>query len=312
MRSDRYRGSEMATMVVHGGAWDIPAEEHAAHLRGCDQAVEAGHEVLMGGGSSFDAVETAVRWLEDDPTFDAGRGSFLNAAGEVEMDAMIMHGDALRFGSVAAVPNIRHPVTLARHVMLDTRHCMLTGQGALDFARSIGMELVPTSDLLTDKEIGRWNALRKEKGYDQRSAFAPEDPKRPMGTVGAVAIDDEGNISAATSTGGTASKMPGRVGDSPLVGCGAYADNETAGVSVTGYGESIMKVTLARRVCENMERGYGVDKAAEEAISYLGGRVNGLGGIIAVDINGKWTHCYNTPHMAIACIDPAGKKILDI
>jgi beta-aspartyl-peptidase (threonine type) len=302
----------MTTIVVHGGAWDIPEDQHKAHLRGCDQAVVAGHEVLAAGGSSLDAVEAAVRCLEDDPTFDAGRGSFLSSAGEVEMDAMIMHGKELRFGSVAAVGHIRHPVTLARHVMQDTRHCMLAGEGALEFARSIDMELVPTSDLLTEREIARWDSLQKEGGFDQRSVFAPMDQKRPMGTVGAVAIDDEGNISAATSTGGTPGKMPGRVGDSPLVGCGAYADNDTAGVSVTGYGESIMKVTLARRVCGKMEAGLGIDQAAEEAIAYLEKRVNGLGGVIAIDRHGKWTHSFNTPRMAIACIDSEGKKTVNV
>jgi L-asparaginase / beta-aspartyl-peptidase len=302
----------MATIVVHGGAWDIPDKEHRAHLRGCDQAVVAGHDVLTEGGSSLEAVEAAVRSLEDDSTFDAGRGSFLNAVGEVEMDAMIMHGKELRFGSVATVRNIRHPVTLARHVMQDTSHCMLAGQGAVDFARSIGMELVPTSDLLTEREIERWDELLKEGGYDQRSVFASPNPKRPMGTVGAVAIDNEGNISAATSTGGTPGKMPGRVGDSPLVGCGAYADNETAGVSVTGYGESIMRVALARRVCCNLERGSRVDQAAGEAIAYLEKRVNGLGGVIAIDRHGEWTHSFNTPHMAVACIDSEGRKTLNI
>ena len=302
----------MTTILVHGGAWDIPTAEHGAHLNGCERAATAADRILAAGGTSLDAVETAVRWMEDDPTFDAGRGSFLNASGEVEMDAVIMNGKDLRLGSVAAVRNIRHPVTLARHVMQDTNHCMLTGQGAVDFARSIGMEMVPTSDLLTEREIARWNALQKEKGYDQRTAFTSADPKRPMGTVGAVALDDEGNISAATSTGGTPNKMPGRVGDSPLVGCGIYADNMTAAVSVTGYGESIMKVTLARRVCGNMERGMDIALAAQEAIAYLGGRVNGLAGLIAIDRKGNWTRCFNTPHMAIACIDSASKRTLDI
>jgi L-asparaginase / beta-aspartyl-peptidase len=302
----------MATIVVHGGAWDIPDEEHQAHLRGCDQAVVAGHDVLATGGTSLEAVEAAVRSLEDDPTFDAGRGSFLNAAGEVEMDAMIMQGMELRFGSVAAVRHIRHPVTLARHVMQDTRHCMLSGEGAVEFGRSIDMEMVPTSDLLTEKEIARWDLIKKDGGYDQRSVFAPMNPKRPMGTVGAVAIDNEGNLSAATSTGGTPGKMPGRVGDSPLVGCGAYADNETAGVSVTGYGESIMKVTLARRVCSNMEKGLPIAQATKEAIGYLEKRVSGLGGIIAIDHQGKWAYSFNTPHMAMACIDSEGKKTLNI
>jgi beta-aspartyl-peptidase (threonine type) len=302
----------MATIVVHGGAWDIPVTEHKAHLKGCELAAVAGKKVLTDGGTSLDAVEKAVRWMEDDPIFDAGRGSFLNAAGEVEMDAMIMQGRDLRFGSVAAVRNIRHPVTLARHVMQDSQYCMLAGQGAVDFARSLNMELVPTSDLITEREIERWNLLRKEKGYDQRSAFAPANPKRPMGTVGAVAVDDEGNISAATSTGGTPSKQPGRVGDSPLVGCGTYADNETAGVSVTGYGESIMKVTLARRVCANVEKGLGIASAAEEAIAYLSSRVNGLGGVIAIDREGNWTRCFNTPHMAVVCIDSKGIRTRDV
>jgi L-asparaginase / beta-aspartyl-peptidase len=302
----------MTTIIVHGGAWDIPEREHAAHLRGCRQAVLAGHDVLAGGDSSLDAVETAVRIMEDDPTFAAGRRAFRNDIGEIELDAMIMNGRDLRFGSVAAVRNIRHPVTLARKVMEDARHCMLSGQGATDFARSIDMEIVPTSDLLTEREIDRWNALRKEDGYDQRSAFAPADPRRPMGTVGAVALDSDGDISAATSTGGTPSKMHGRVGDSPLVGCGTYADNGTAGVSVTGYGESIMKVVLARRVCGNLERGSNVSDAASEAIEYLRSRVNGLGGVIAVDPQGNWTRCSNTPHMASACIDHTGKLTLDI
>jgi beta-aspartyl-peptidase (threonine type) len=302
----------MSTIIVHGGAWDIPAKEHAAHLKGCEQAVIAGHDILLQGGTSLDAVEMAVRIMEDDPTFDAGRGSFLNDGGEIEMDAMIMSGRDLGFGSVASVRNIRHPITLARHVMEDTRHCMLTGQGALDFARSIEMEMVPTSDLLTEREIDRWTAHNREKGYDQRSAFAPANPKRPMGTVGAVAIDSNGDISAATSTGGTPNKMHGRVGDSPLVGCGTYADNDTAGVSVSGYGESIMKVVLARRVCSNLERRSSLAEAAHEAIDYLGNRVNGLGGVIAVDPDGNWARYCNTPRMVTACIDRSGKIILDI
>ncbi|HEY3419213.1 MAG TPA: isoaspartyl peptidase/L-asparaginase [Methanomassiliicoccales archaeon] len=302
----------MTAIIVHGGAWDIPENEHASHLRGCEQAVRAGHDILSQGGSSMDAVEKAVRILEDDPTFDAGRGSFLNDVGEVEMDAMIMNGKDLQFGSVAAVRNIRHPITLARRVMDDGRHCMLTGQGATDFARYIGMEMVPTSDLLTEREIKRWNALLNNRDYDPRSTFGATGPKGPMGTVGAVAMDSEGNISAATSTGGTPDKMHGRVGDSPLVGCGTYADNASAGVSVTGYGESIMKVVLARRVCSNLERGSDLAGSAREAITYLENRVNGLGGVIAIDSRGNCVHYSNTPRMACASIDASGKIILDI
>jgi beta-aspartyl-peptidase (threonine type) len=294
------------SIIVHGGAWDIPQQTHEAHKRGCLAAAEIGYGILTSGGSSLDAVEAAVRAMEEDTTFDAGKGSFLNRDGEVELDAIIMEGKDLRFGSVAAVQHVLHPITLARQVMEQTPHCMLVGDGALRFARQIGMPLVPENELLTERELERWEQIRKEKGYGQRAVFEGQ------GTVGAVAIDADGVIVAATSTGGTPNKMAGRVGDSPLVGCGAYADDESAGVSVTGLGESLMKIVMARRVCELVERGATPQHAAHESISFLEQRVQGLGGAIVLDRKGRSAFSHNTPHMAVATIDGKGERIVRI
>ncbi len=298
--------SARPSIIVHGGAWDIPKETHDAHKRGCSAAAERGYEVLTGGGSALDAVETAVRLMEEDTTFDAGIGSFLNRDGEVELDAMIMEGGSLRFGAVAAVQNVPHPISLARQVMERTEHCMLVGDGAKRFAESIGMELVPTETLLVGRERQRLEEIRKDKGFHARQVFAEKGEKK--GTVGAIALDRNGNIAAATSTGGTPNKLAGRVGDSPLVGCGTYADNRSAGVSASGYGESLMKTVIARRVCERVEAGMSVDGAASEAIRYLGERVQGLGGVIALDKEGNPAFEHNTPHMAVSIIDKRGAR----
>lgn len=276
-----------------------------AHLRGCREAVRAGYSVLKGGGSSLDAVEEAVRLMEDDPTFDAGRGSFLNQDGQVEMDAIIMDGSTLNLGAVAAVQCVRHPVTLARAVMERTDHCMLVGRGAVRFARSIGMELVPVEELLTPRELSRLEEIRTMRRFHARTAF---DRAEKRGTVGAVAVDDNGRIAAATSTGGTPNKLPGRVGDSPLVGCGTYADDLSCGVSATGWGEAIMKVTLARRVCQGVEDGRSVQESAKRSIEFLASRADGLGGVIALDRHGEVGYAYNTPRMARAFIDARGRE----
>jgi beta-aspartyl-peptidase (threonine type) len=296
----------MVAIIVHGGAWNIPDEQVTAHQEGCLEAIRIGYRALNDGGSAVDAVEAAVRSMEDDPTFDAGRGSFLNRDGEVEMDAVIMNGDDLSIGAVAAVQCIRHPVTLARKVMEDTEHCMLVGRGARSFARSIGMEIVPTTELLTPRELERLEEIRKIKGFRSRSAF--EHLPQKKGTVGAVALDSNGQIAAATSTGGTPNKMPGRVGDSSLVGCGTYADSQSAGVSATGWGESIMKVTLARRVCESVEKGADPTEATRIAINYLAQRVSGLGGLICLDNKGRSGYFFNTPRMAVAWVDQNGSE----
>ena len=296
----------MVSIIVHGGAWNIPDDQVDAHHDGCQEAVRTGRRVLDDGGTALDAVEAAVRSMEDDPTFDAGRGSFLNRDGEVEMDAIIMDGDDLGFGAVAAVQCVRHSVTLARRVMEGTEHCLLVGRGATAFARHIGMEIVPTTELLTPRELARLKEIQNQKGFRSRSAFEDLPPKK--GTVGAVARDAKGRIAAATSTGGTPNKMPGRVGDSALVGCGTYADSRSAGVSATGWGETIMKVTLARRVCEGVERGLLPHQATRDAITYLSGRVDGLGGLICLDRHGQVGHFFNTPRMAVAWVDEDGTE----
>lgn len=300
-------------IIVHGGAWDIPADLHEAHQRGCAAAAERGYEVLAMGGGSLDAVEEAVRLMEEDPTFDAGRGAFLNADGEVELDAIIMEGDGLRSGAVAAVQHILHPVSLARAVMERTEHSLLVGDGALRFARAIDMETVEVPELLTCRELERWKQLKAQKAFETREVFEDALSRYSRkGTVGAVALDEHGTISAATSTGGTPNKMAGRVGDSPLVGCGNYADSRSAGVSCTGWGESIMRVTLARRVCEGIEGGLGPKEASRQAVSYLKSRVDGLGGVIVIDKSGRIAHSYNTPYMATASIDDDGVRKVGI
>jgi beta-aspartyl-peptidase (threonine type) len=296
-------------LILHGGAWDIPEAEHEAHMVGVGRAVEIGYASLVDGGSALDAVEAAVRSMESDPTFDAGKGAFLNADGEVELDAMIMEGDELRFGAVAAVQHILHPVTLARKVMESTKHCMLVGEGALRFARAMDMDTVSVEELLTDREMMRLMEIRRRKEFDEREVFENAlDRYERKGTVGAVALDERGCIAAATSTGGTPNKMAGRVGDSPLIGCGTYADSRSSGASATGFGESIMKVVLAKRVCDGVGRGLVVQEAADEGISYLQARVDGLGGVIVLDGQGRMAFGHNTPRMAVAYIDQAGEK----
>jgi beta-aspartyl-peptidase (threonine type) len=295
-------------IIVHGGAWDIPKEAWGAHQRGCLSAVNEGHSVLQRGNSAVNAVEAAVRVMEEDQTFDAGRGSFLNADGEVEMDATIMDGDDLAFGAVAAVQHILHPVTLAREVMERTQHCMLVGEGALRFARSIGMPTVDQDFLLTERELKRWQEIKKNQSFEHGVLFnAARDRYSPKGTVGAVAIDAKGKIAAATSTGGTPNKMAGRVGDSSMIGCGNYADSRSAGVSATGWGEPLMKVVIARRVCHSIEDGKTANEAGEEAIRYLEERVKGYGGVIVIDKKGEVSYSYNTPRMAIAGIRMDGE-----
>jgi beta-aspartyl-peptidase (threonine type) len=292
--------SYQPAFVVHGGAWDIPDAEAPAHLAGCRRAAAAGWDILRAGGSALDAVETAVRLLEDDPAFDAGHGSWLNAAGEVELDAIIMDGSTLGSGAVAAIQHVRHPVTVARLVMTDTAHSLLVGPGAEAFAQAHGVPRCDESELLTGQELARWQAIVANRDFTVRKAFEGE---KPRGTVGAVARDQAGRIAAATSTGGTPNKLAGRVGDSPLIGCGAYADDRSAGASATGWGESIMKVVLCKTACDLVAGGRTAEEAAVAAIEVLRRRADGLGGIILVDRTGRLGLAFNTPRMARAWIE---------
>jgi len=256
----------------------------------------------------LDAVQAAVERMEEECTFDAGCGSFLNRAGEVEMDSAIMRGRDLALGSVAGIRNVRHPVRVARNVMEKTSHCLLVGQGATDYALSLGEEMVPSHELVSPRELERWKENQKS-GFDPKSAFETIG-KKPSDTVGAVAIDDNGDISVASSTGGTPGKMVGRVGDSPLVGSGIYADNTSAGVACTGYGEAIMKVCLARRVCEGIESGMDPKSAAHTAVDHMRNRTEGRGGVIVLDRTGHLAWHFNTPRMAFGYVDIYAHKAI--
>ena len=203
---------------------------------------QIGWSILKHGGSALDAVEAAIRSLEDDPAFDAGKGAWLNSAGEVELDAIIMNGATLDNGAVAAVQHVRNPISLARLVMERTSHSLIAGLGAEHFAQAQGIPLCDESELLTGHELERWQMIKTQKNFSVVEAFGGP----PHGTVGAVARDVHGHIAAGTSTGGTPNKLQGRVGDSPLIGCGCYADDLSAGASATGWGESIMKVVLCK------------------------------------------------------------------
>lgn len=291
-------------LIVHGGAWSIPDEMDTAHLDGVQRALELVYPALQAGISALEAVEQAVNILEEDPTFDAGRGAFLNDRGEIELDAIIMNGRDLSFGAVAAVQNLLHPVSLARQIMERTEHCMLVGKGAQAFAKGIGMlELAPTA-LLTDRELAYYQQIKEDPNFKSHHPFEP----LPSDTVGAVAMDKEGNIAAATSTGGTPRKMAGRVGDSPIVGAGAYADNQTGGVSTTGWGESIMKVLLAKTVCDRMEH-TAPEEAAKFGIQVLREKGKGYGGLIGINAKGDYSFAYNTEKMAWGWVEGGGKIV---
>lgn len=285
------------SLIVHGGAWAIPDDQVEAHMAGCRRAAEVGWQLLSEGAAALDAVEAAVRVMEDDPTFDAGRGSHLNAAGEVELDALIMDGATLKAGAVAAVQRVANPISLARLVMERTEHVLLVGAGAEHFAHQQGVAICPPEELLVGRELERWKQLQADPTWRTPQAF-----QRRGDTVGAVARDGRGSLAAATSTGGTPKKLPGRVGDSPLIGCGAYADNRTAGVSATGWGEALMRIVISKTVCDWVGQGMTAQQAAEASVRLLHERVNGLGGVIVVDHYGQIGFAYNTPRMARAHI----------
>jgi beta-aspartyl-peptidase (threonine type) len=290
-------------LVVHGGAWDIPDEEVKDHQDGITLAVQTGWAMLMQGKSALDVVEETVVLLEDDPTFDAGKGSILNIDGSVEMDASIMDGRRLDAGGVGALRNFPNPIRIARRVLEKTDHILLVGEGCEAFARKEGFQSVPIEELLTSRELERLQKLIKDHTFETPHAFGAK-----RGTVGAVALDSDGNLAAATSTGGTPKKIPGRVGDTPIIGCGTYAENEIGAVSCTGWGESIMKVMLAREVAERMRAKHGAQNAAEWSIDLLARRVNGLGGVICIDAGGRLGIEYNSPRMARGYMQEGMKK----
>jgi len=284
-------------LVIHGGAWAIPDDMVEAHLNGVRNAMAAGWGVLGGGGSALDAVEEAVVVMEDDETFDAGRGSFLNREGRVQLDAFIMDGATLRGGGVGCVERIANPVRAARKILSDSPHVYFVAEGAERFAAEHGIPLCRNEDLIIPREVERLREFQAHTPDDKVDLFAPTISHD---TVGAVALDSAGNIAAATSTGGTLNKAPGRLGDSSLIGCGCYADNLTAAASTTGWGEPIMKLVLAKWAADRVATGSLPEWVAAEAINCLRDRVNGHGGMILLDAQGRFGIAHNTPRMAWA------------
>jgi beta-aspartyl-peptidase (threonine type) len=266
-----------------------------AHLNGVRNGMAAGWRVLERGGSALDAVEEAVVILEDDETFDAGRGSFLNRDGKVQLDALIMDGATLRAGGVGCVERIANPVRAARKILSDSPHVYFVAEGAERFAAEHGMPLCRNEDLIIPREVERLREYQARAAEQNLDLFAPTISHD---TVGAVALDHDGNIAAATSTGGTLNKAPGRLGDSSLIGCGCYADNRTAAASTTGWGEPIMKLVLAKWAADRVASGSAPEWVAAEAIDYLKTRVNGHGGMILLDARGRFGIAHNTPRMA--------------
>ncbi len=285
-------------MLVHGGAWAIPDDAIEEHLRGVRAAADAGWKVLGAGGSCLDAVEAAVVLMEDDETFDAGRGSFLNMDGRVQLDACIMDGATLRAGGVGCVEHIRNPIRAAKKILTESPHVYFVGNGAERFAQQHGLELVANEDLIIEREVQRLSEAKKQSYLKMPEEFGAAS--RYHDTVGAVALDAKGNIAAGTSTGGTLNKAPGRVGDSSLIGCGCYADNQSAAVSTTGWGEPMMKLVLSKWTADRVGEGIDPQHAAERALAYLKKRLNGHGGMIVVDTQGRYGLAHNTPRMAWA------------
>ncbi len=295
-------------LAVHGGAWNIPDDDVEAHTEGICAVLDDAWPRLEGGADSLDVVEHAVRLLEDDSTFNAGRGSHLNSAGRLELDASIMSGAHLEAGAVAAVTGARHPVSLARRVMEDSPHVFLVGDGARRFARRVGAELCRTPDLLVGRELERYRRIRRGEIDLVELEFRSggEVPEGPLGTVGAVALDARGHVAAATSTGGTQDKAPGRAGDSGIIGAGTYADDRAGAASCTGWGESILRVALAKSATDRLAAGVSATAAASAAVRQLG-RIDGLGGLIVVDRAGRLAAAFNTPRMARG-LASAGKR----
>ncbi|PYI72130.1 MAG: beta-aspartyl-peptidase [Verrucomicrobia bacterium] len=306
-------------LAIHGGAGTIERskitpEKEREYRAGLERALSAGYEILKRGGSSLDATEAAVRVLEEDPHFNAGRGSVFTSAGTNEMDASIMDGKTLKAGAIGSVQHIKSPISLARLVMEKSPHVMLGCAGAEAFAKANGIELVDQKYFFTQD---RWDALQKIKAAEKHRAsgegtsFLITEQDR-HGTVGAVALDRNGNLAAATSTGGTTNKMPGRIGDTPVIGAGTYANNQTCAVSCTGDGEYFIRAAAAHEVSALMKyRGLTLQEAAQDALDTVK-QLGGSGGLIAIDTNAEIALAFNTKGMYRGYVDPNGNFIVQI
>ena len=283
-------------LAVHGGAWNLPDSEARQHIIGVSRVLRSAWKMLQAGAGSVDVVEQAVCLLEDDPTFNAGKGSHLNRLGLVELDASIMEGDRLDAGAVAAVQGVSNPIALARRVMDKSPHVLVVGTGARCFAEEQEVPLCRARDLLVGRAREIYLRIRSGEDALVDEEFAPGVDDH-MGTVGAVSRDHDGLIAAATSTGGTRDKLPGRVGDSPLIGAGTYADSRYGGASSTGWGEGIVRVVMAKATVSYLASGQDATGAGRAALAELE-RIDGRGGLIVVDHSGHAAAVFNTPRMA--------------
>jgi beta-aspartyl-peptidase (threonine type) len=291
-----YNSYGKPVVLVHGGAGEWEDADHALVLAWIHEAVAQAWELLRDGASALDTVERAVWVLEDAPLFDAGVGSFLNSVGEVEMDALITDGSTLRFGAVAAVRHIRHPISLAKLILTETKHRFFVGDGAELLARKFGIELVPNIEFVTDANL---------KDFRQRLALASE--KKHLGTVGAVCLDQQGHVSSATSTGGSRHKPKGRIGDTPVFGAGGYADDRQGAASATGVGEDILCFLLSKLVADKMTDTVDAEEACRLSIGQMAERISSPEvGLIAVDFRGRIGAAHTTPFLPIGWADADG------
>ncbi|SNV52482.1 isoaspartyl dipeptidase with L-asparaginase activity [Legionella lansingensis] len=291
-------------IAVHGGAGDNSAflqNNMNVTEDGLAQAAQYGYQLLQAGGSALQAVEEAVKLLEDNPLFNAGRGSALNCLGEVEMDASIMDGEKLTAGAVSMVREVKNPVSLARLIMERTKHVLLSGYGALDFAKYHGLLLRPDSYFITEHQYDQYEHLNRRERYEDLLH------KKRLGTVGAVALDSKGNLAAATSTGGTSNCLPGRVGDSCLIGAGCYANNSGCAVSGTGDGEYLITGVIAHTISMMVEMKMNVREACDHVLHTRNKASKGEIGVISVDTQGEVGIAFNTEIMKRAWIGLDGQ-----
>jgi len=284
-------------VVAHGGAGRVAADRLDAHVAGVAAAAEAGLAVLAAGGTALDAAQRTVEVMETDPLYNAGTGGSLTELGTLELDASLMEGTELRAGAIGCLPPFRHPIRIARAVLDEGRHVMLAAEGAAAFAEAAGFERAPLEAMITASaraRLERWRDGRVGEGW-------------AGGTVGAVVADGKGHVAAATSTGGTVGKRPGRVGDTPIVGAGTWADDRRGACSCTGIGETILRFALARDACERL-REHGATESAKAAIAAFGERVAGVGGLILVAPDGSVGIAKNTETMSHALARPSGTE----
>lgn len=290
-------------LVLHGGAGNmnfqnLPEGPQEMFNQALDSALQMGLAILEEGGASIDAVETVIRYMEDNPLFNAGRGAVFTSEGINELDASIMCGQDLNAGAVAGVRDIRHPISAARAVMEQSEHVMLSGKGASEFAKEVGLEIVDPAWFYTEKRFESYQRAKEKEKH---------------GTVGCVALDQAGNLCAGTSTGGMTNKKYGRIGDSPIIGAGTYANNATCGVSATGHGEFFIRWTVAHQISVLMEyKGYEVEKAAREVVENQLVEVGGSGGVVCLDKYGRPAMVTNTSGMFRAYGNSEGEHLVAI